>query len=208
MDAITTPAKTDAQLAAQIKDAMKAIDAATATRNEKQAAAGRLLLEARQRHPTEKAFANFLQLAGGVGLRRAQDLIAFAQWRKDFEKHQIDNKAAQQRHRDKLREEKIERGKREKEERERAALSKPDPKPDPKNEPKPRPEPKGKPEPNGALRNARNNQDHADWSAAKLEEFERACVTCLPGLNEADLKKAVACFNSAWKRATSKEAAA
>jgi hypothetical protein len=70
MDAITTPAKTDAQLAAQIKDAMKQLDVADATRKEKAVAAGSLLVEAHKRHPTDKAFENFLQLAGGVGIRR------------------------------------------------------------------------------------------------------------------------------------------
>jgi hypothetical protein len=35
---------------------MKQVDAATATRNEKAVAAGKLLIEAQQRHPTEKAF--------------------------------------------------------------------------------------------------------------------------------------------------------
>jgi len=190
MDAIN---QDDRKLAAKIIDAMKAVDAATATRNEKWVAAGRLLIEARQRHPTEKAFANFLQLAGGIQIRRARDLISFAQGRKDFEQHQIENAAAQRRHRDKLKAEKIAR------EKEKAALPKPDPKP----APKPEPNGKGNPEPAAALRNA------DDWSAASLEEFERACVTCLPSLNEADLKKASAYFNKGeWKRATNKEAAA
>ena len=95
MDAITTPAKQtdqdDAKLAAKIIDAMKAVDAATAARNEKAVAAGRLLIEAQKRHPTEKAFEKFLQLAGGVQIRRARDLIALALGRKDFEQHQIES---------------------------------------------------------------------------------------------------------------------
>jgi len=119
MDAITTPAKQtdnnndqdDAKLAAKIIDAMKDVDAATATRNEKAVAAGRLLIEAQKRHPTEKAFEKFLQLAGGIRIRRAKDLISFALGRKDFERHQIENAAAQQRPRDKLKAEKIEREK-------------------------------------------------------------------------------------------------
>jgi hypothetical protein len=136
--------QTDTELAAKIVDAMKEVDAATATRNEKAVAAGRLLIEAQKRHPTERAFAEFLELAGGIQIRRARDLIALALGRKDFEQHQIENAAAQQRHRDKLKAEKIER------EKAKAALPKPDPKPEPKG--KGRPEPKPKPEP--ALRNA------------------------------------------------------
>jgi hypothetical protein len=188
MDAIATPAKqTDDELAAKVIDAMKDVDAATATRNEKAVAAGRLLIEAQKRHPTEKAFEKFLQLAGGIGVRRARDLISFALGRKDFEKHQIENAAAQQRHRDKLKAEKIER------EKEKAALPKPDPKPKPKGKGKPKPEPQ--PEPDPALRNA------AAVSARSLQEFEVACELHLPRLNEADLRKASVYFNSgAWKR--------
>ena len=184
----------DAQLAARIVVAIKDVDAATATRNEKAVAAGKLLAEAQRRHPTDKAFAKFLEQAGGVQLRRARDLIAFAFGRKDFERHQIENAAAQQRHRDKLKAEKIER------EKAKAALPKPDPQP--KAEPKPKPKPQGKPEPktDTSLRNAA--------SASALEHFEDACRTYLPKLNEADLKKADTYFsNGAWKPKTKKEAA-
>lgn len=80
--------KTDAKLAAKIVVAIKEVDAATATRNEKAIAAGKLLAEAHDRHPTEIGFKNFLQLAGGVQIRRAQELIAFALGRKKFELHQ------------------------------------------------------------------------------------------------------------------------
>jgi hypothetical protein len=48
----------------------------------------------------------------------------------------------------------------------------------------------------------------ADWSAGNLREFEYACKTYLPRLNEADLKKASVYFNNgAWKRKANKEAA-
>ena len=154
------PDQDDAELAAKIVVAIKEVDAATATRNEKAVAAGKLLLEAQKRHPTEKAFEKFLQLAGGIQIRRARDLIAFALGRKDFEKHQAQNAAAQQRHRDKLKAEKIER------EKEKAAQPKPEPKPKPKG--------KGKPEPEPALRNA------AAASATALQEFEYACAAYLP----------------------------
>src|SRR5260221_3317887 len=145
--ALVSPDQDDAKLAAKIIDAMKDVDAATATRNEKAVAAGRLLIEAQKRHPTENAFEKFLQLAGGIRIRRARDLIALALGRKDFERHQIENAAAQQRHRDKLKAEKIER------EKEKAALPKPDPRPDPK----PKPKDKGKPEPEPAERPALRN---------------------------------------------------
>ncbi|MGY4480088.1 hypothetical protein [Bradyrhizobium sp. USDA 3364] len=116
----------DAKLAAKIVKAMEDYRVATEMRNEKAVAAGRLLAEAQKRHPTKMAFARFLQLAGGVQVRRAHDLIGFALGLKDFEQHRIENAAAQQRHRDKLKAEKIER------EKEKAALPKTDPKPKPK----------------------------------------------------------------------------
>jgi hypothetical protein len=171
----------DTKLAAKIVDAMKAVDAATATRNEKAVVAGRLLIEAQKRHPTERAFEEFLHLAGGIQIRRARDLIALALGRKDFEQHQIENAAAQQRHRDKLKAEKIER------EKEKAALPKPDPKPDPRPEPKGKEKPKPEPSVSPALRNAA-------VSATNLREFEYACRTYLPKLNFSDLQKAEELF--------------
>jgi hypothetical protein len=166
----------DAKLAARIVDAVKEYDAADAVKKEKAVAAGRLLSEAQKRHPTEKAFEKFLQLAGGIGIRRARDLIALALGRKDFEQHQIENAAAQQRHRDKLKAEKIER------EKEKAALPKPDPQPKPKPVGN-----KGKPESDPAERAALRN---AAMSATNLQEFEFACKTYLPKLNFSDLEKA------------------
>jgi hypothetical protein len=154
----------DAKLAAKIVIAMKEYDAADATRKEKALVAGKLLVEAKKRHPTEKAFEKFLELAGGIQIRRARDLIALALGRKHFEHHQIENAAAQQRHRDKLKAEKIER------EREKAALPKPDPKPDPK--PKPKGKGKPEPEPEPALRNAQPDTAE-DFATRGL--FNRAC---------------------------------
>ena len=178
MTVIVTPAEQDdAKLAAQIVVAIKALDAADTVRKEKAIIAGNLLAEAQKRHPTENAFEKFLQLAGGIRIRRARDLIALALGRKDFERHQIENAAAQQRHRDKLKAEKIER------EKEKAALPKPDPRPDPK----PKPKDKGKPEPEPAERPALRN---AAVSATNLREFEYACKTYLPKLNFSDLEKA------------------
>ena len=186
----------DAKLAAKIVVAIKEVDAATATRNEKALVAGRLLVEAQKRHPTEKDFEKFLGLAGGIGIRRARDLIALALGRKDFEQHKIENAAAQQRHRDKLKAEKIER------EKAKGALPKPEPKPKGKGKPEPTPA-----EPAPALRNAAGNDE--DLSATNLRGFEYACRAYLPKLNEADLKKAGIYFNKgAWKPNTNKEDAA
>jgi hypothetical protein len=176
-----SPDQDDVKLAAKIVDAIKEYDDANKEycdaettlglkRKEKQIAAGKLLVEARKRHPTEKAFEEFLKLAGGIGIRRAQDFIAMAIGRKEFEQHQAENAAAQQRHRDKLKAEKIER------EKEKAALPKPDPKPEPK------PEGEGKPEPEPT--------HYGNASAKNLREFEFACKTYLPKLNFSDLKKA------------------
>jgi hypothetical protein len=122
----------DAKLAAEIGDAVKAYEAADTVKKEKAVIAGRLLAEAQKRHPGKKAFENFLELAGGIGFRRAETFIAIALGRKDFEQHRIENVEAQQRHRDKIKAEKIERQK---------ALSEGKGRPEPKSEPKPAPEP-------------------------------------------------------------------
>jgi hypothetical protein len=184
MDAITpTKQIDDAALVSQVVVALKAYECAEAVKKEKAVILGGLLAEAQKRHPTEKAFEAFLRLAGGIQIRRAQDLIAFALKRKDFDKHQQENAAAQQRHRDKLKAEKIER------EKAKAALAgkpKPDdalrnarsePKPDASHDAQPKPKP-------DASRNASKR------SADALREFEYACRTYLPQLSESDLKKA------------------
>jgi hypothetical protein len=116
----------DAQLAKKVIAAVKAYDAADAVKKEKAIVVGRLLAEAQKLHPSDKDFEAFLERAGGIQIRRAKDLIAFALDRKDFEQHQKDNAAAQQRHRDKLKAEKIER------EKAKADLPKPEPRPRPK----------------------------------------------------------------------------
>src|SRR5258707_14651529 len=99
----------DAKLAAKIVDAIKEYDVADATRKEKAIAAGKLLVEARNRHRSKEAFKKFLELAGDIRISRAETLIAFALGRKDFEQHQLENAAAQRRHQDKLKAERIER---------------------------------------------------------------------------------------------------
>jgi hypothetical protein len=178
----------DTKLAEQIVNAMKEYDAADATRKEKAVVAGKLLAEAQRRHPDQKAFEKFLESAGGIQLRRAQELIAIALGRKDFEQHQAENVAKQQRHRDKLKAEKIER------EKAKAALPKPEP---PKG--KGKPEPKPKPD---ALRNA---------SAASLREIETTCLTCFPKLNIPDLEKADKFFRNLmahWRHSATRKKAA
>jgi hypothetical protein len=143
------PRNDDAKLAAKVVAAMKAFDTADATRKEKAIAVGTLLAEAQKRHPDRKGFGAFLALAGGIQLRRAQELIAIAVGRKGFEQQQAENAAKQRRHRDKLKAEKIGR------EKAKAALPKPEPKPRDKGKPEPKP---AKPEPD-ALRNSQTAQE-------------------------------------------------
>jgi hypothetical protein len=183
--------KTDAKLAAEIGDAVKAYDAADATRKEKAIIAGRLLVEARERHPSKMDFEIFLELAGGVGIRRAETFIAIALGRKEFEQHQIDNAAAQQRHRDKLKAEKIEK------EKAKAALPGPDDLAARRaasaaeiaagldewcehSAPEPKPAP-------DALRNA---QTPRQISIENRRLFEAACRFYLPLLSKSDLSQA------------------
>jgi hypothetical protein len=111
MSIMSTHNQDDAKLAAEIGGALKSLDAAIAVTKEKQIVVGKLLAEAHKRHPTQKAFEEFLALAGDIHIRRAESLIAIALGRKGFEQHQKDNAAAQQRHRDKLKAEREEREK-------------------------------------------------------------------------------------------------
>jgi hypothetical protein len=157
--------QSDAKLAAEIVHAMKEYDAADATRKEKAIAWGMLLVEAQKRHPSKAAFKKFLERAGGIQISRAENFIAFALGRKDFEQYQAENAERQRRHRDKLKAEKIER------EKAKASLPKPEP---------------GRP-----LRNGQNPRPQKPpSSAAHLREFESACKTYLPQLTTSDLKKA------------------
>jgi len=185
--------KADARLAAEIGDAVKAYDAADATRKEKAVIAGQLLVEARKRHPSKKAFEQFLELAGGVGIRRAETFIAIALGRKEFEQHQSENAAAQKPHRDKLKAEKIER------EKAKAALPEPDdlaarraasaaeiPAGQDEWYEHGTPELEPAPEPS-ALRNSQTPRQ-ASFENRRL--FEAACRSYLPLLNKSDLGQA------------------
>jgi chemotaxis response regulator CheB len=168
----------DAQLAENIVVAIKAYDVADATRKEQAIIAGGLLAEAQKRHPSDKAFTKFLELAGSIGIRRAKVLIAIALGRKEFEQHQADNAAAQQRHREKV----------EKEKKAKLALPKPEPKSKLKPEPKSKPEPVHYSNASPELKPVPvlNGGSHA------LREFKFACGAYLPNLNEADLAEAQA----------------
>jgi integrase len=160
------PRKNDHQLAHEIGEAVAAYDVADASRKEKAITAGLLLVEARRRHPSQKAFEKFLAtVPNGFGIRRAETLIAFAVGRKDFEKHQLENVAANQRLRDKA---KLEKEK-------RLALPKPEPAPIPIPIPASRDAKKLKPD---------------ELSKEAFREFAEACRTYLPLMNNADLKRA------------------
>jgi hypothetical protein len=92
---------TDAKLAADIGDALTAFDAAETASERKAITLSRLLVEAHKRHPSQKAFKEFLAtVPNPIGIRRAETLIAIALDRKDFGDHQIENATRQQRFRD------------------------------------------------------------------------------------------------------------
>jgi hypothetical protein len=185
----------DTQLARKVVAAVKAYDAADGVRQEKAVILGGLLAEAQKLHPTDKAFQAFLERAGSIQIRRARQLIAIALGRKDFDQHQIENAAAQQRLRDKQKAEKIER------EKAKAAQPKPEPK---KSEP-------------AALRNAAKPTQKSALPQPKpapvtpseyaFREFEFACRTYLPKLNEAGLAEARAfVMSDEWKFKSEKAA--
>jgi hypothetical protein len=176
------PIDDDAKLAGRCIDAKKAYDAADVTRKEKAVIWGKLLAEAQKLHPTDKAFEAFLERAGGIHIRRAKVLIAVALERKEFDKHQADHAAAQQRLRDKQKAEKIER------EKAKAALPKPEPMPKP--EPKPDASRDASPKPAPAPPLSPPTMAMIAASARALREFETACRIWLPQLIEADLAKA------------------
>jgi hypothetical protein len=119
-----SPNQDDAKLAADIGAAVTAYDAADTVRKERAIIVGQLLVEAKKRHPGTKAFEKFLETVPlGIGIRRAETFMAIALGRKDFEQHQIENAAAQQKHRDKTKAEKIEK------EKVKLALPRPEPAP-------------------------------------------------------------------------------
>jgi hypothetical protein len=122
----------DAELATKVATAYRAYEDA---KKEKAIVVGKLLVEAQRWHPTDKAFAAFLERAGGIQLRRAQELIAIALGRKGHEQLLKEKADAQQRFRDKQKAEKIARDK--------AAAA------------------KAKAKPDDALRNAKSKSDDA-----------------------------------------------
>jgi hypothetical protein len=142
-------------------------------------AVGLLLLEARKLHPLVKDFDAYLNRVDGLKLSRAYDYMRLAGGRATDEQ---------------LR----------KEARERKRKSRAKPK---KIPPGPAPEPK-QPEPKVSVTVTESAEVKAAYlSAPALQEFEYACRTYLPRLNEADLKKAHTCFMEGWQKSQKKEAA-
>ena len=78
------------------------IDAASATRDEKQKALGLLLVKAHEVHKSQKAFKAFLAtVPNGIAIRRAEELISFATGKKTPEQNRLEKKNRQQKTRDK-----------------------------------------------------------------------------------------------------------
>jgi hypothetical protein len=95
----------DDKLAKAVDVALKASDGA----GKAQAiVAGQLLAVGRKRYPADFDFRKWLKLTDNVGLRRARDLIAIAEGRKDWDKHLADNREAAYRYRDKVKAERQE----------------------------------------------------------------------------------------------------
>jgi hypothetical protein len=185
----------DIALATKISEAVKAVDVAVATQNERAKAAGLLLHE------------KFLKLCDGLQYSRAMDLIAVATDRTTFEKLKADNAARQQKHRDK-----------------KKSLHKPEPKVLPKPNPEPFVrDVTDDPEASAAARKKKlpppiptdfritestevsiderkaqmadldlSPQERAAKESARcLAEFTVACRTWLPKMTEADRQKAL-----------------
>ena len=159
----------DALLIKKINAALRAADEAQAEHVSRSKAVGLLLLEAKKLHPKVKDFEAYLERVDGLHLSRAYDLMKLAGGRTtDAE----------------LREEARKRKRKER--------AKPKPKPEPKDrtEPEPKAEPFRDVTEFTERRKTEYTQTPAAVSATNLREFEYACRTYLPMLNEADLTKA------------------
>jgi hypothetical protein len=131
---------------------------------------GQLLLEAKKLHPAVKDFEAYLKRVDGLKLSRAYDLLRLAGGRTTDEE---------------LRKEARERR------RKSRAKSKTQPKP---------PEKVSGTVPETAKESTQTPKENAAAvSARNLREFEYACRTYLPKLNEADLKKAHAYFMEGYE---------
>jgi len=177
------PDQDDAHLAAQIAVAIKEYDGANEVRKEKAIAAGNLLDEAHKRHPGDKAFAKFLEQENiGIGIRRAQELIAIAVGRRDFEQQQAKNREAVKKSRDKAEIEK---------QRAKLALPKPTPTNYSNASPEPEPEPKKSAwdkRPKAAKPKAEPKAEPTGSRA--FNDFVYACKTYLPQTSEAEVTTA------------------
>jgi hypothetical protein len=160
----------DAALANKIKVAVEALKDATAARDERAKVAGRLLLEAHNRHPGKAAFQTFLKQAGDVRYSRAMELISVVTDRKTYAELKANAAARQQRRRDKIK-----------------ALPK-------AKEPDRDVTDAGVDE--SEAKDARPQERSAATSAKGLEEFKYACREYLPKLNTADMAKARAYFDN------------
>jgi hypothetical protein len=179
-DALLT--KINAAVAAA-NEAEQTVTTAQAELVSRSKAVGLLLLEAKKLHPAVKDFEAFLKRVDGLKLSRAYDCMRIAGGRATDEE--------------------IKEATRERVKKHRASKKLPKPAPAPKADPKPEPvsvtsAPVTESAEESAARRKAENADlsqtteekAAKWSASNLREFEYACKTYLPRLNEADLKTA------------------
>lgn len=153
---------TDRDLIKRIDAACASVETAKATWFDRSVALGKLLKEAKQRHPAVADFEAFLQQTKvGINIRWAYECIAMAGDPKEAERLRTANKERVKKHREKKR------------------LNKPKPTPEPA--PKRKPEPEPEPKPTLKLHSAQR------W----LSEFQVACDAYLLKLTQmSDLKEA------------------
>jgi hypothetical protein len=172
------------QLNAAVKAANEAETSVTTAQAElvsRSKAVGRLLLEAKKLHPKVTEFEAYLKNVDGLKLSWAYDLLRLAGGRTTDEELKKDARERQQKSRAKT-----------------------------KTLPKSSEKVSVTVTETAKVVGAQTPKEKAAaMSAIKLRDFEFACRTYLPKLNEADLKKASVYFNKgAWKQNTNKEEAA
>jgi hypothetical protein len=182
----------DPQLKELIVIATKRLDNAQSKSLRAAKELGLLLIEAKKRYPKVKDFEAFLKDAGGVKLARAYELIGLVGGRIDEAKHREENAKRNREHRAKKKAE--------------AAAAKKFPSRDGKPEPPKLSVTSSNVTESAEISIEQRRGEHAEldqsaeervakweplkWSADNLHEFECACKTYLPRLNEADLKTA------------------
>jgi hypothetical protein len=173
------------KLNAAVKAATEAETSVTTAQAElvsRSKAVGLLLLEAKKLHPQVKDFEAYLKRVQGLKLSRAYDLLRLAGGRTTD---------------DELR----------KEARERQHKSRAKSKTLPKQEPKQSESKKDSVTVTESAKAQTPKEKAAAESTRNLREFEYACQSYLPKLNEADLKKAHAYFMEGFAKTKEKEAA-